>query len=135
MIRQMKQPRDDLRPSTGEWLRDALRGNGAAVALALAILALFIGMGWWFTRQAALPEEREDGVIVRFGGHEMDDGSYLVVVVRIGNGQLEEIPASFGALTNCRAGGKIRLVRQGAILRVASRACAARPAHFGGRTS
>ena len=116
-------------------LRGALRGNGAALTLALAILGLVIGISWWFMRQASLPQAREEGVIVRFGVHEDYDGSHLVVVVRTGNGQLDEIPVSLGEVRNCRAGGRIRLVRQGAILNVSSSACAPRPPRSGSRTS
>ena len=95
------------------------------VATFLVIAGLFAAAGSWFVSVEARPIIREEGEIVRFGpGQSRLASDILVVVVRTKDGRLQTLRGTQANLLRCRAGDRIRLIRHGNILHVASPACA-----------
>jgi len=88
-----------------------------------AVIALIIAVGAWKTRYSNSPVVYEDARIVRFGVHHRDEGSHLLVLVRVKSGRVIQLDTSFPAMRHCRAGGRIRLHRQGPDLYVPRGAC------------
>jgi hypothetical protein len=90
----------------------------------LAVAALIVGIGTWRARQDVLPATFEVGEVVRFGTTQGRWGDSVPVVVRANGGALYTLPIPASLLSNCRVGSRIRLLRQGQLLRVRNLGCA-----------
>ena len=121
--------RQNFRESPIEKLRYALLDKGGLIAFFVAFLAvagLVAVVVPWVNRDMALPATQEQGEIVRFGIREVARGfpeQPVIVVVRTEDGRLQTLSARGDSLSDCRVGGRIRLVRHGRVLVVRSPAC------------
>jgi len=89
----------------------------AACTIALAMIA---------TRDRDQPAIGEDAIVVRFGTTPDLEGDDPHVLVRMKDGSILHLDASRRELLYCRRGSRIRVVRQGGQVYVASAGCAPR---------
>jgi len=123
MIGPMLRSRDRTFRDALAQLRFLLRENLGLLLLMTFLMLAFVASGIWVTGQLSGPRTEEFGQVVRFGAYGREDGDRLLVIVRTGQGQVQQLHADAPSLLRCHAGSRIRLVRRGAVLTVSPRGC------------
>lgn len=90
----------------------------------LAVAALIVWLGIWQARQERLPASSEIGEIVDFGAIQGRTVNRMLVTVRTSEGGIATLSPPPELLFYCHVGSRIRLSRQGQLLRVRSPGCA-----------
>ena len=96
-----------------------LREWKAAWALVLIAVAAIIVANW----QSAGPVSLETASVVRFGSYADEIGNHPTVIVRLRDGNTQEIRSTPVLLRACSAGAIITLVRRAHALQVHPRGC------------
>jgi hypothetical protein len=107
----------------GDWLRFVTLEFWKIALLIAGLGAAAISFGSWMYRDAGQPVREEEAEVVRFGSYSNSDGDHPTVVVRLRDGRTQQLTTSGAELENCRAGGRIRLLRGSSSLRVSPQGC------------
>jgi len=110
---------DGIRYALGEYSRVV-----TIFLVFLAVAAAFVAYGTWKVGHDGQPASLETGEVIRFGAIWGKAARITLVVVRTRDGRLVTLQTSADLLTHCRAGGTIRLSRQGGLLEVRRPGCA-----------
>ena len=97
-----------------------------AALFMLAAAGLFVAIGVLVTNLHVPPAEELEVEVVRFGAMPSRWAPGAITVVRLPDGRVGEVRAPMRLLRGCRPGGKIRVIRRGAMLFVHPLGCTIR---------
>ncbi len=109
---------DPFRRTWRDWLLE-VAGSWKVLALAALLIAAVAGAALTLTRA---PEEVEAQVI-RFGSYATDEGNKPILVVRLGDGTVQQVRARRSEVRSCRVGGTVQLLRRGSLLALQPGGC------------
>jgi hypothetical protein len=110
-----------LDPSKAAVVRESFQ-RAFGVALLLALLGLLVVAG---TRTYMSAGKMVEGTVVRIGTYPepLGTGESPILTVRLSNGSVRQVSASWSAVGNCVPGNHVSLLQQGNALQVGLRGC------------
>lgn len=112
-------------PFHAEILRERLTRAGG-----LLLLLAFMGALVWLVASTDFRRERDvEATVVRLGTYPdpLETGDLPILTVRLLDGSIRQLPASWPAVNRCQPGSSISLLQLGSRLRVGLRGC--KPKH------